>query len=107
MAARIFQPARNAMQSGKGKSDLWLLQFDTETPRTSEPLMGWTSSSDTRQQIKMRFKSKEDAVAYAKREGIAFSVQEGSASTSGTVARRPQKSYADNFKFGRTANWTH
>ncbi len=104
MAARIFQPARNAMQSGKGKSDLWILKFDAETPRTSEPLMGWTSSSDTRQQIKMRFKSKEDAVAYAKREGIAFSVQE---SSSGAVARRPKKSYADNFKFGRSANWTH
>ncbi|VAV87121.1 hypothetical protein MNBD_ALPHA08-395 [hydrothermal vent metagenome] len=104
MAARIFQPARNAMQSGNSKSDLWLLQFDAETPRTSEPLMGWTSSSDTRQQIKMRFKSKEDAIAYAKREGIAFSVQEDG---SGAVARRPQKSYADNFKFGRSANWTH
>ncbi len=104
MAARIFQPARNAMQSGKGKSDLWLLQFDAETARTSEPLMGWTSSSDTKQQIKMRFKSKEDAIAYAKREGIAFTVQE---SSTATAAKRPQKSYADNFKFGRSANWTH
>ncbi len=104
MAARIFQPARNAMQSGKGKSDLWLLQFDAETPRTSEPLMGWTSSRDTRQQIKMRFNSKEDAVAYAEREGIAFSVQEANAARPG---KRPKKSYADNFKFGRLANWTH
>ena len=104
MAARIFQPARNAMQSGKGKSDLWILKFDAETPRTSEPLMGWTSSSDTSQQIKMRFKSKEDAVAYAKREGFAFTVQE---SGTKTTVKRPQKSYADNFKFGRTANWTH
>jgi len=104
MSAHIFQPARNAMQSGKGKSDLWILQFDAETPRTSDPLMGWTSSSDTKQQIKMRFKSKEDAIAYAKREGIAFVVQE---STQADMAKRPKKSYSDNFKFGRTANWTH
>lgn len=104
MAARIFQPARNAMQSGKGKSELWILQFDAESARTSEPLMGWTSSSDTKQQIKMRFKSKEDAVEYAKREGIAFTVQE---SNSATAAKRSPKSYSDNFKFGRTANWTH
>jgi len=92
------------MQSGKGKSDLWILQFDATTARSSEPLMGWTSSSDTRQQIKMRFKSKEDAVAYARREGITFTVQQTSAPAK-TI--RPQKSYADNFKFGRSSNWTH
>ncbi len=104
MSARIFQPARNAMQSGKGKSDLWILQFDAETARSTEPLMGWTSSSDTKQQIKMRFSAKEDAIAYAKREGLAFVVQESAAAT---ASKRPQKSYSDNFKFGRTANWTH
>jgi len=104
MSARIFQPARNAMQSGKGKADLWLLQFDAQTPRSSDPLMGWTSSSDTKQQIKMRFDSKEDAIAYAKREGIAFIVQE---SPTASPSKRPGKSYSDNFKYGRTANWTH
>jgi len=104
MSARIFQPARNAMQSGKGKSDLWILQFDAETARSQDPLMGWTSSSDTKQQIKMRFKSKQDAVAYAKREGLAFVVQERPTSRTG---KRPAKSYSDNFKFGRSANWTH
>ena len=104
MTARIFQPARNAMQSGKGKSGLWILQFDAQTPRTSEPLMGWTSSSDTSQQIKMRFKSKDDAIAYAKREGITYVVQDST--TSGT-SKRPAKSYADNFRFGRGTNWTH
>jgi len=104
MSARIFQPAQNAMHSGKGKSDLWILQFDAEAARSSDPLMGWTSSSETKQQIKMRFKSKEDAVAYAKREGVAFVVQE---SNETHAAKRPQKSYSDNFKFGRSANWTH
>jgi len=104
MSARIFQPTRNAMQSGRGKSDLWILQFEAENHRSREPLMGWTSSSDTRQQIKMRFKSKDDAVAYAKREGLAFVVEKESTVSAG---KRPAKAYADNFKFGRTANWTH
>ncbi len=101
MSARIFQPARNAMQSGKGKSHTWVLQFDQEKPRTKEPLMGWTSSSDMKQQIKLRFKSKEDAIAYATREGLAYRVAEQH------TPRRSKKAYADNFKFGRTANWTH
>ena len=104
MSARIFQPTQNAMQSGKGKSDLWILQFEAKGPRSLEPLMGWTSSSDTKQQIKMRFKSKEDAVAYAKREGLAFVVQENN---SVHAAKRPAKAYSDNFKFGRAENWTH
>ncbi len=104
MSARIFQPAQNAMQSGKGKSDLWILQFEAENHRSTEPLMGWTSSSDTSQQIRMRFKSKDDAIAYAKREGLAFVVEKESAAS---ASKRPAKTYADNFKFGRTANWTH
>ena len=101
MSARIFQPARNAMQSGKGKSETWILQFDQETARSTEPLMGWTSSSDMKQQIKLRFESKEDAIAYATREGLAYSVAEQH------TQKRVKKAYADNFKFGRSANWTH
>ena len=52
MVARIYKPSRSAMQSGKGKSENWLLEFETEAPRTTDPLMGWTSSGDTRQQLK-------------------------------------------------------
>ncbi len=102
MSARIFQPARNVMQSGKGKSDLWILQFTRDTPRTTDPLMGWTSASGTSSQIKMRFSSKQDAVDYAKRQGLSYTV-----AAANPVQKRKHRYYADNFKFGRTSNWTH
>jgi hypothetical protein len=102
MAVRIYKPARNAMQSGKGKSVYWVLEHESAAPRTADPLMGWTSSGDTRQQVKLRFDSKELAIAYAEREGLAYTVMPE------PVTNRPQrKSYSDNFKFGRTDNWTH
>ena len=101
MAVRIYKPARNAMQSGKGNSDDWLLEFEAEAPRTTDPLMGWTSSADTRQQVKLRFDSRELAVAYAEREGLAYTV-----ATEAPV-RTQRRTYSDNFKFGRTGNWTH
>jgi hypothetical protein len=89
------------MQSGKGKSQYWLLEFEPETPRVADPLMGWTSSSETRQQVKLRFATLEQAVAHAEREGIAYTVAQE------TPMRMQKKSYSDNFKFGRTQNWTH
>jgi hypothetical protein len=101
MPARIYKPARNAMQSGKGKSQDWVLEFEQEAPKTREPLMGWTSSADTRQQVKLFFATKDDAVAYAEREGLAYTVAPEA------PVRLQKKSYSDNFKFGRTGNWTH
>lgn len=100
MTAHIYKPARNAMQSGKGKSTDWFLEFIRETPPVPEPLMGWTSG-DTSTQVRLRFDTQEEAEDYARRNGIAYTVA--------TVApTRPQKkSYSDNFKFGRTDNWTH
>ena len=65
MVARIYKPSRSAMQSGKGKSESWLLEFESDAPRTTDPLMGWTSSGDTRQQLKLSFETKELAIAYA------------------------------------------
>jgi hypothetical protein len=62
MTARIFQPARSAMQSGEAK-DNWLLEYEPEKPREIEPLMGWTSSSDMRSQVKLKFDSKEEAMS--------------------------------------------
>ena len=56
MVARIYKPSRNAMQSGKGKSESWLLEFESDAPRTTDPLMGWTSSGDTRQQLKLKLR---------------------------------------------------
>ena len=102
MPVRIYKPARNAMQSGKAKYDHWFLEFEASAPRTVDPLMGWTSSGDTRQQLKLTFATKEEAIAYCEREGLAFTV------IPEAPAGRPiKKSYSDNFKFGRTVNWTH
>ena len=101
MPARIYQPARNAMQSGKGKSRMWLLEYDADQPRETDPLMGWTSSADTRQQLRMRFETREQAVEYAERNGIAYTVDN---------PHKPspkRKSYSDNFRWGRHDNWTH
>src|SRR5437016_5240396 len=71
MTARIYKPARSAMQSGKSK-DVWLLDYEPETPPTPEPLMGWTASADLNQQLRLVFDSKEAAIAYAERNGIAY-----------------------------------
>jgi hypothetical protein len=101
MAARIFKPAKTAMQSGSARSKDWVLEFEPETPREIEPLMGWTSSGDMKSQIRLSFDSKDEAIAYAERNGIAYRVLE-------PKPRRPvRKSYADNFRFGRKGAWTH
>jgi hypothetical protein len=101
MPARIYRPAKSATQSGLARTKLWVLEFDQDAPREIEPLMGWTSSGDTRQQVKLRFDTKEEAVAYAEREGIPYRIED-----SARPAPR-QMSYSDNFKFNRTAPWTH
>jgi len=101
MSARIYKPAKTAMQSGSANSKEWVLDFEPEQPRQIEPLMGWTSSGDMRQQLRMRFDSAEEAVAYCKRHGIACQV-----SDSKTPARRGM-SYSDNFAFKRRDPWTH
>ena len=99
--ARIHKPAKTAMQSGTARTKQWLLEFERAEPREIEPLMGWTSSGDTRQQVKLWFDTMEEAVAYATREGIPFRVEEPE------VAKRRTIAYADNFKFNRVGQWTH
>ena len=101
MAARIYQPAKTAMQSGRGRTRVWILEHEPSAPRDIDPLMGWTSSSDMSQQIKLRFDSKEDAIAYAERNGIDYIVNEPA------DRKMIKKSYADNFKYGRLGSWTH
>ena len=76
MTARIFKPAKNAMQSGTAKTREWQLDYEPEQPRVIEPLMGWTTSGDMKQQLSLRFDSKEEAVAYCEREGIPYQVFE-------------------------------
>jgi hypothetical protein len=101
MSARIYRPAKGATQSGTARTKLWVLEFEQERPREIEPLMGWTSSGDMKQQIKLRFDSREEATAYAEREGIAYRVEEP------TEVRRRTIAYSDNFKFNRVGPWTH
>src|ERR1700709_1586773 len=100
-AARIFKAAKNAMQSGTAKTRDWQLDYEPEQPRVIEPLMGWTSSGDMKQQLSLRFESKDEAGAYCEREGIPYQVIEPKA-----IARRPA-AYADNFAFRRGEPWTH
>ena len=101
MTARIFKPAKNAMQSGRSKTRERQLDYEPEQPRAVEPLMGWTSSGDMRQQLRLRFETKDEAVAYCERNGIPYQVAEPKA-----PARRAI-SYSDNFAFTRRGAWTH
>lgn len=101
MRARIYKPAKNAMQSGRAGTKLWRLEFEPESARTPDPLMGWTSSHDMRQQVELEFDTKEEAIAYAEKNGIPAQVFE-------PHAPRPKpKSYADNFRFDRKVPWSH
>jgi ETC complex I subunit-like protein len=101
MTARIFKPAKTAMQSGEARTKEWVLEFEPASPRDIDPLMGWTSSRDMQSQVRLEFDTKEEAVAYATREGLAYVLTE-------PTPRKPiRKSYADNFRYGRTTNWTH
>jgi hypothetical protein len=101
MTARIYKPARTAMQSGSANTKEWVLDYEPEAPRMVEPLMGWTSSSDMKQELRLRFDSKEEAIAYCEREGIPYHVFESKPSKPARI------SYADNFAAGRRGAWTH
>jgi hypothetical protein len=78
-----------------------VLDYEPEQPRVVEPLMGWTSSGDMKQQLRLRFESKEEAIAYCERHGIPFQVAEPKEPARRTIA------YADNFAFSRRTPWTH
>ncbi len=101
MAARIYCPAKSAMQSGQGRTQNWILEFEPEAAREIDPLMGWTSSSDMNSQLKLQFESREEAVAYAEQNGIAYSIEDPK------PRKQVRKSYSDNFKYGRRGSWTH
>ena|SRR4051794_18625310 len=101
MTARIFKPAKNAMQSGTAKTKEWQLDYEPEQGRVIEPLMGWTSSTDMKSQVTLHFNTKEEAIAYCERHGIAYQVIEAKEPV------RRQAAYADNFAFRRVEPWTH
>ncbi len=88
--ARIYIPNKNPMQSGLGKTDKWILEFETNKP-SNNPLMGWESSDDTLSELKLEFSSKELAINYAKKKKIIFELIEPK------KRKITKKSYADNF----------
>lgn len=101
MLARIYRPTPNAMQSGKGNSKEWVLEFEGEAPPTVDPLMGWISRADTNSQVRIPFDTRDEAIEFARRQGIPFQVTEP------REARRIVKTYADNFSAYRKRPWTH
>ena len=89
------------MQSGTAKTKEWVLDYEPEQPRQIEPLMGWTSSGDMRAQVRLRFDTEQEAIAYAEAHGIPYQLFEAK------PAARRVISYADNFSFKRRDPWTH
>ena len=99
--ARIYQRPKNAMQSGKSRTNNWVLEFESEDPKRPDPLTGWAGGAETREQVNLSFPTAVAAIAYAERAGLTYQVEQ----PHDRVVR--PKSYADNFRFGRTENWTH
>ena len=99
--ARIYLPAKTAMQSGRARTRQWLVEFAPGAAQSPDPLMGWAGGAETSSQVMLRFDSRDEAVAYAEKRGLDYEIEE---------PRRPAmriKSYSDNFKAGRDTNWTH
>jgi hypothetical protein len=93
--ARIYKPSKTAMQSGRAETRKWVLEYEQTTRREPDPLMGWTSARDTLNEVRVRFDSREEAVAFAQKHGLDFTVIEPQ-----ERIERP-KSYADNFRWDR------
>lgn len=103
MRVRIYQPARNAMQSGTARTRDWILVFPAADAREIDPLMGWTSSDDTQSQVKLRFESRKQAEDYAREKGLDYEVVEPQGRATNVRAR----GYGENFATDRRAPWTH
>jgi hypothetical protein len=97
---RIYQQPKTAMQSGRAGTHEWVLAFEPSAQH-ADPLMGWIGGGSPDNQLRLRFDTREEAVAYADKRGLTYEVE----------LPRPQrfvpKSYSDNFRFGRVENWTH
>lgn len=103
MRARIYQPAKTAMQSGQAKTKGWVLDYEPSDAREIDPLMGWTSSDDTQTQVKLHFDTLEAAEDYAREHRLDYVVREPHKRAPHIRAR----GYGDNFASDRRSNWTH
>lgn len=101
MQVRIYKLSKTAMQSGQGLTKQWVVEHEPVDRKQVEPLMGWTSSGDTRQQLRLHFDSQAEAESYARRNGLMYSVE-----TPHERTVRP-KAYGDNFRPDRRLTWTH
>jgi len=93
MDVRIYRPSKSTMQSGRAKAQNWVIEYELKTARQPENLMGWTSSGDTLNQVRLNFVSLDDAIAYATKEGWGYTVQPPQ-----ERIVRP-RNYVDNFKY--------
>ena len=103
MRARIYQPAKTATQSGTAKTSHWVLEFGQDAAREVDPLMGWTGSADTQAQVRLRFDTRDEAVAYAAAKGWDYDLTE-------PQPRKPNiraRGYGENFATDRKTVWTH
>ncbi|MDG2474792.1 MAG: ETC complex I subunit [Paracoccaceae bacterium] len=103
MLARIFKRGKSSMQSGPAKANLWFLEFDTNDSKKLDPLMGWTGSSGTQGQVRLKFESKQDAIIYAEKHSLAYTITENE-------HRKPvirKNGYGENFATNRKISWTH
>jgi hypothetical protein len=90
---RIYQPTKNAMQSGRANLDRWILEYDSDTAQQVDSLMGWVGGGSTKRQVRMKFDSKDDAIAFAEREGLNYQVTEPK------QRRILIKNYSNNFTY--------
>ena len=101
MRARIYRPAKTAMQSGQAKTEKWVLEYEPTKRQVLDPLMGWSGAGDTMSQIRLTFDSMEEVVAYADKRNLMYSVQPPK-----DKIVRP-KAYAANFSVSRKVPWSH
>ncbi|NQU59669.1 MAG: ETC complex I subunit [Rhodospirillales bacterium] len=92
---RIYKPTKTATQSGRRNTRAWVLEYEPGARKETDPLMGWVGSADTKGQVRLKFQSKEEAVAFARKNGITYHLQEPK------PRRIRPKNYADNFGFHR------
>ena len=102
MRARVFRRPKTATQAGQAKAGDWVFEYQPEEREVNDPLMGWWGSSDMRGQVRLLFDTQEQAVAYAEANGVPFDLE----TPPETKPIKP-KAYADNFRYGRSENWTH
>lgn len=101
MQVRIYQLSKTAMQSGRALTRRWVVEHEPADAKQVEPLMGWTSSGDTRQQLRLYFESQAEAESYARRNGFMYSVEQPH------ERKVRAKAYGDNFRPDRLLTWTH